>query len=366
MAEVIHPKVKDINPLNRSEDKDKALAQAMALVNRKFGKGAIMRLGERQVTEVDVISTGSLCIDLAIGIGGLPKGRIIEIYGHESSGKTTLALSVIAQCQRNGGACAFIDAEHAFDSAYAKKLGVDTNNLLISQPDSGEQALEIADILTRSGNVDVIVIDSVAALVPQAELDGTMENISVGSQARLMSRALRKMAALASQSSCMLIFINQIRMKISSGPYGGNPETTTGGNALKFFASVRIEVRKIRYITKNDSAIGIETAVKIVKNKMAPPFKKVEVEIMFDHGISKAGEIISLAEKAGIINKSGSWYSYEGENVGQGREGVRKYLLENPEIMTKIEHALRAKSESINLEDSPNGNPSEEEILSDS
>lgn len=358
---------KNLSPNAQESDKDKALNHAMALINRQFGKGAIMRLGERSVSAVDVISTGSLAIDLAVGIGGLPKGRIVEIYGHESSGKTTLALSVIAQCQKIGGSCAFIDAEHAFDSSYAKKLGVDTDNLLISQPDSGEQALEIADILTRSGNIAVIVIDSVAALVPQAELDGTMESVSMGSQARLMSKALRKMAACASQSNCLLIFINQIRMKISSGPYGGNPETTTGGHALKFFASLRIEVRKIRYISKNDNTIGIETAVKIVKNKMAPPFKKVEIEIMFDHGISKAGEIINLAERAGIIVKSGSWYSYEGHNVGQGREGIRKYLLDNPDIMNKIEQALRTKPDSIVLEEQRGeSTEEEEEILTDS
>ncbi|MBL0725980.1 MAG: recombinase RecA [Alphaproteobacteria bacterium] len=325
--------------LEKSTDieKKKALDLAISYLEKHFGKGTIMRLGQVSNMQIEVVPTGSLGIDLAIGVGGLPKGRIIEIYGPESSGKTTLALSVLASCQKAGGSVAFIDAEHALDIGYAKKLGLNIDDLLIAQPDYGEQALEIVDTLVRSGGIDIVVIDSVAALVPKQELEGDMDQVTVGLQARLMSKALRKMAGSISKN-CIVIFINQIRMKI--GGYG-NPETTTGGNALKFYSSVRIEIRKGKAIIKGEEAIGSETMVKIVKNKVAPPFKKVELEIIFGHGINKEGEIISLAEKLGIMEKAGSWYSYDGNRIGQGKENVKQYLLDNVEIRNEIEAKVR-------------------------
>ncbi|MCA0304721.1 MAG: recombinase RecA, partial [Proteobacteria bacterium] len=300
------------------ENKSKALDAALAQIERAFGKGSIMKLGQREALEIEAISTGSLGLDIALGIGGLPKGRIVEIYGPESSGKTTLALHVVAEAQKKGGACAFVDAEHALDPAYAKKLGVDINNLLISQPDAGEQALEIADTLVRSGAIYVLVIDSVAALVPKAELEGEMGDSLPGLQARLMSQALRKLTASISKSNTLVIFINQIRMKI--GVMFGNPETTTGGNALKFYASVRLDIRRIGAIKDKDEVVGNSTRVKVVKNKVAPPFKVVEFDIMYGEGVSKTGELIDLGEKAGVVEKSGSWYSYDGQRIGQGRE----------------------------------------------
>ena len=325
-------------------ERSKALDFAISYIEKQFGKGSVMRMGEKSNTQIEVISTGSLAIDFAVGVGGLPKGRVTEIYGPESSGKTTFTLSVIAQSQKAGGVCAFIDAEHALDPIYAKKLGVNIDNLLISQPDNGEQALEIADTLVRSGAVDVVVIDSVAALVPKSEIEGDMDQMSVGTQARLMSKALRKITGSISKTGCVVIFINQIRMKI--GGYG-NPETTTGGNALKFYSSVRLEIRRGKAIMKGDEQIGADTTVKVVKNKVAPPFKKVEVEIIFGQGISKPGELISLGDKAGIIDKSGSWYSYEGTRIGQGRENVRQYLIDNPAIADEIEAKLRAKASEV-------------------
>ena len=301
-------------------EKDKALDAALSQIERAFGKGSIMRLGQNPNVDIEAISTGSLGIDIALGIGGLPKGRIIEIYGPESSGKTTLALSVIAQSQKKGGTCAFIDAEHALDPSYAKKIGVDIDNLLISQPDAGEQALEIADTLVRSGAIDVLVVDSVAALVPKAELEGEMGDSHMGLQARLMSQALRKLTSTVSRSNTLIIFINQIRMKI--GVMFGNPETTTGGNALKFYASVRIDIRRIGSIKDKEDVIGSQTRVKIVKNKVAPPFKIVDFDIMYGEGISKTGELIDLGVKAGIVEKAGAWFSYKGEKLGQGRENA--------------------------------------------
>ncbi len=321
-------------------DKAKALEVALSQIERAYGKGSVMKLGQHdKSSDIEVISTGSLGLDIALGIGGLPKGRVIEIYGPESSGKTTLTLHVIAQAQKAGGTCAFIDAEHALDPSYARKLGVKTDELLISQPDAGEQALEIADTLVRSGAVDVLVVDSVAALVPKAELEGEMGDTHVGLQARLMSQALRKLTASISKSHCMVIFINQIRQKI--GVMFGNPETTTGGNALKFYASVRIDIRRIGAIKDKDQVIGNQTRVKVVKNKVAPPFKVVEFDIMYGEGISKTGELIDLGTKAGIIEKSGSWYSYEGQRIGQGRENVRQYFKDNPNIAEAIEKAIR-------------------------
>ena len=321
-------------------DKAKALEVALSQIERAYGKGSVMKLGQHdKASDIEVISTGSLGLDIALGIGGLPKGRVIEIYGPESSGKTTLTLHVIAEAQKAGGTCAFIDAEHALDPSYARKLGVKTDELLISQPDAGEQALEIADTLVRSGAVDVLVVDSVAALVPKAELEGEMGDTHVGLQARLMSQALRKLTASISKSHCMVIFINQIRQKI--GVMFGNPETTTGGNALKFYASVRIDIRRIGAIKDKDQVIGNQTRVKVVKNKVAPPFKVVEFDIMYGEGISKTGELIDLGTKAGIIEKSGSWYSYEGQRIGQGRENVRQYLKENPTSAEAIEKAIR-------------------------
>jgi len=321
------------------ENKSKALDAALAQIERAFGKGSIMKLGQREALEIEAISTGSLGLDIALGIGGLPKGRIVEIYGPESSGKTTLALHVVAEAQKKGGACAFIDAEHALDPAYAKKLGVDVANLLISQPDAGEQALEIADTLVRSGAIDVLVIDSVAALVPRAELEGEMGDSLPGLQARLMSQALRKLTASISKSNTLVIFINQIRMKI--GIMFGNPETTTGGNALKFYASVRLDIRRIGAIKNGDDVVGNSTRVKVVKNKVAPPFKVVEFDIMYGEGVSKTGELIDLGQKAGIVEKSGSWFSYDGQRIGQGRENAKQFLRDNPEVAAAIEKKAR-------------------------
>ncbi|HZY53321.1 MAG TPA: recombinase RecA [Reyranella sp.] len=321
------------------ENKNKALDAALAQIERAFGKGSIMKLGQREALEIEAISTGSLGLDIALGIGGLPKGRVIEIYGPESSGKTTLALHVIAEAQKKGGACAFVDAEHALDPAYAKKLGVDIDNLLISQPDAGEQALEIADTLVRSGAIDVLVIDSVAALVPRAELEGEMGDSLPGLHARLMSQALRKLTATISKSNTLVIFINQIRMKI--GVMFGSPETTTGGNALKFYASVRLDIRRIGAIKNGEDVVGNQTRVKVVKNKVAPPFKVVEFDIMYGEGVSKVGELIDLGDKAGVVEKSGSWFSYDGQRIGQGRENAKKYLRENPEVAQAIEQKVR-------------------------
>jgi len=329
-------------------EKDKALDAALSQIERAFGKGSIMRLGQDTNIDIEAISTGSLGIDIALGIGGMPKGRIVEIYGPESSGKTTLALSVIAQAQKNGGTCAFIDAEHALDPSYAKKIGVDVENLLVSQPDSGEQALEIADTLVRSGAIDVMVVDSVAALVPKAELEGEMGDSHMGLQARLMSQALRKLTATVARSNTLIIFINQIRMKI--GVMFGNPETTTGGNALKFYASVRIDIRRIGAIKDKDDVIGSQTRVKIVKNKVAPPFKTVDFDIMYGEGISKTGELIDLGVKSGIIEKSGAWFSYNGDKIGQGRENAKNFLKQNPQIADEIEKKIRADAGHLTTE----------------
>ena len=324
-------------------DKIKSLETTISQIERNFGKGSVMRLGEREVIEVDAISSGSLSLDVALGIGGLPKGRIVEIYGPESSGKTTLALHVIAEAQKKNGTCAFIDAEHALDPVYAKKLGVNTDDMLISQPDNGEQALEIADTLVNSNAIDVLVIDSVAALVPRAEIEGDMGDSHMGLHARLMSQALRKLTGSISRSQSLVIFINQIRQKI--GVMFGNPETTTGGNALKFYASVRMDIRRIGAIKDRDEVIGNQTRVKIVKNKLAPPFKTVEFDIMYGEGISKTGEILDLASKDGIVEKSGAWYSYNGDRIGQGRENAKTFLKENPEIASQIEDSIRASSQ---------------------
>lgn len=322
-------------------DKQKALEAALGQIEKAFGKGSVMRLGQREaISDVSSISTGSLGLDIALGIGGLPKGRIIEIYGPESSGKTTLALHVIAEAQKVGGTCAFVDAEHALDPIYARKLFVDTDNLIISQPDAGEQALEIADTLVRSGAIDVVVIDSVAALVPRAELEGEMGDSHMGLQARLMSQALRKLTGSVSKTNCMVIFINQIRQKI--GIMFGNPETTTGGNALKFYASIRLDIRRIGALKDRDEVVGNQTRVKVVKNKMAPPFKVVEFDIMYGEGISKTGELIDLGVKANLIDKSGSWYSYKNQRIGQGRENTRTFLKENPAIAAEIEATIRS------------------------
>jgi recombination protein RecA len=321
-------------------DRSKALDAALGQIERAFGKGSIMRLGQRdKVVDAEVVSTGSLGLDIALGIGGLPRGRIVEIYGPESSGKTTLALQVVAEAQKQGGACAFIDAEHALDPSYAQKLGVNIDELLISQPDAGEQALEIADTLVRSGAIDVLVVDSVAALVPRAELEGEMGDSHMGLQARLMSQALRKLTASISKSRCMVIFINQIRMKI--GVMFGNPETTTGGHALKFYASVRLDIRRIGSIKERDTVVGNQTRVKVVKNKMAPPFRVVEFDIMYGEGISKAGELVDLGTAAGVVEKSGAWFSYNGQRIGQGRENAKQFLKENPTVAGEIEKAIR-------------------------
>jgi recombination protein RecA len=325
---------------DKSVDKSKALDAALSQIERAFGKGSIMKLGSNEnVVEIETVATGSLGLDIALGVGGLPKGRIIEIYGPESSGKTTLALHVVAEAQKKGGICGFIDAEHALDPIYARKLGVDLENLLISQPDNGEQALEITDTLVRSGAIDVLIVDSVAALTPRAEIEGEMGDSLPGLQARLMSQALRKLTASISRSNCMVIFINQIRMKI--GVMFGSPETTTGGNALKFYASVRLDIRRIGSVKDRDEAVGNQTRVKVVKNKMAPPLKVVEFDIMYGEGISKTGELIDLGVKAGIVEKSGSWFSYNSQRLGQGRENSRTFLKDNPEVAKEIEAALR-------------------------
>jgi recombination protein RecA len=327
---------------NIAIDRDKALASAFSQIEKAHGKGAIMKLGQRPSVELEAIPTGSLGLDLALGIGGLPKGRIIEIFGPESSGKTTLTLHAIAEAQKKGGICAFIDAEHALDPAYAKKLGVNIDELIISQPDTGEQALEIADTLVRSGAIQLLVIDSVAALVPKAEIEGEMGDSHMGLQARLMSQALRKLTASISRTNCIIIFINQIRMKI--GIMFGSPETTTGGNALKFYASVRMDIRRIGSIKEKDEVVGNQTKVKIVKNKVSPPFREVTFDIMYNEGISKEGEIIDLGVKFDIIEKSGAWFSYNNTRIGQGRENVKKYLKDNPTIKEEIENKIRQKS----------------------
>ena len=321
-------------------DKQKALDAALGQIERAFGKGSIMKLGSREAaTDAEVVSTGSLGLDIALGIGGLPRGRVVEIYGPESSGKTTLALHCVAEAQKKGGICAFVDAEHALDPIYARKLGLNVDDLLISQPDTGEQALEIADTLVRSGAVDVLVIDSVAALVPRAELEGEMGDSQPGLQARLMSQALRKLTASINRSNTMVIFINQIRMKI--GVMYGSPETTSGGHALKFYASVRLDIRRIGAIKERDEVVGNQTRVKVVKNKLAPPFKQVEFDIMYGEGVSKAGELVDLGVKAGVIEKSGAWFSYDSQRIGQGRENAKAFLKANPDIAAKVEAAIR-------------------------
>ncbi|MEH0076687.1 recombinase RecA [Pannonibacter sp. Pt2] len=320
-------------------DKTKALDAALSQIERAFGKGSIMRMGQGQVVEVQTVSTGSLGLDIALGIGGLPKGRIVEIYGPESSGKTTLALHTIAEAQKSGGICAFVDAEHALDPIYARKLGVNLDDLLISQPDAGEQALEIADTLVRSGAIDILVVDSVAALTPKAELEGEMGDSLPGMQARLMSQALRKLTASISKSNCMVIFINQIRMKI--GVMFGSPETTTGGNALKFYASIRLDIRRIGSIKDREEVVGNQTRVKVVKNKLAPPFRQVEFDIIYGEGVSKSGELVDLGVKANIVEKSGAWFSYNSQRLGQGRENAKQFLRDNPAIADEIELAIR-------------------------
>ena len=323
-----------------SMDKNKALEAAVAQIERAFGKGSVMRLGQREsAVEADVVSTGSLGLDIALGIGGLPRGRVVEIYGPESSGKTTLALHVVAEAQKKGGTCAFVDAEHALDAGYARKLGVNLDELLISQPDAGEQALEIADTLVRSGAIDVLVVDSVAALVPKAEIDGNIGDAHVGLQARLMSQAMRKLAGVLNRTNTALIFINQLRMKI--GVMYGNPETTTGGNALKFYASVRLDIRRIGSVKDRDEVVGNQTRVKVVKNKLAPPFKQVEFDIMYGEGVSKMGELVDLGVKAGVVEKSGAWFSYNSQRLGQGRENAKEFLRTNPELAAEIEQTLR-------------------------
>ncbi|MFY9877744.1 MAG: recombinase RecA [Rhodomicrobium sp.] len=324
-------------------DKQKALEAALSQIERNFGKGSIMRLGKNdKLVEVEAISTGSLGLDIALGIGGLPRGRVVEIFGPESSGKTTLALHVIAEAQKKGGACGFVDAEHALDPIYARKLGINLEELIISQPDAGEQALEITDTLVRSGAIDVIVVDSVAALTPKAEIEGEMGDVLPGMQARLMSQALRKLTGSISKSRCLVIFINQIRMKI--GVMFGNPETTTGGNALKFYSSVRLDIRRTGQIKERDEVVGNQTRVKVVKNKVAPPFKQVEFDIMYGEGISKTGELVDLGVKANIVEKSGSWYSYDSQRIGQGRENAKAYLKNNPQVAEAIEREIRANA----------------------
>ncbi len=323
------------------DNKRKALSSALSQIEKQFGKGAIMRMGDRVNEAIDVVSTGSLGLDIALGVGGLPRGRVVEIYGPESSGKTTMTLQVIASCQRTGGTAAFIDAEHALDPTYAEKLGVKVDDLLVSQPDTGEQALEIADMLVRSGAVDMVVIDSVAALTPKAEIEGEMGDSHVGLHARLMSQALRKLTANIKKSGTLVIFINQIRMKI--GVMFGSPETTTGGNALKFYASVRLDIRRIGAVKKGDEIIGSETRVKVVKNKVAPPFRKCEFEILYGEGTSREGEIIELGVAENLIDKSGAWYSYNGDRIGQGKENVRQFLRDNPAIANEIDKQLRER-----------------------
>jgi recombination protein RecA len=349
-------------------DKQKALEAALAQIERAFGKGSIMKLGQNDRShDVEAIPTGSLGLDIALGIGGLPKGRVVEIYGPESSGKTTLTLQVIAEAQKRGGICAFIDAEHALDPVYARKIGVKVEDLLISQPDTGEQALEIADTLVRSGAVDVLVVDSVAALTPKAELEGEMGDSLPGMQARLMSQALRKLTASISKSKCMVVFINQIRMKI--GVMFGNPETTTGGNALKFYASVRLDIRRIGQIKERDEVVGNQTRVKVVKNKVAPPFKQVEFDIMYGEGISKTGELIDLGVKANVVEKSGAWFAYKGERIGQGRENSKQFLREHPQIADAIEREIRKNAGLIverMLVEPEAGEADEDEVPADS
>ncbi len=337
-------------------DKLKTLESTISQIERNFGKGSVMKLGEREVVDIDAISSGSLSLDMALGIGGLPKGRIVEIYGPESSGKTTLALHVIAEAQKKGGTCAFVDAEHALDPIYAKKLGVNTDEMLISQPDNGEQALEIADTLVNSNAIDVLVVDSVAALVPRAEIEGDMGDSHMGLHARLMSQALRKLTGSISRSQALVIFINQIRQKI--GVMFGSPETTTGGNALKFYASIRMDIRRIGAIKDRDEVVGNQTRVKVVKNKLAPPFKTVEFDIMYGEGISKTGEILDLATKDGLVEKAGAWYSYNGERIGQGRENAKMYLKENNNIASEIEQTIRSKS--VNQEEGLDEKPVDE------
>jgi len=329
-----------------SMDKNKALEAALSQIDRAFGKGSVMKLGAKGVTDIETVSTGSLNLDIALGIGGLPKGRIIEVYGPESSGKTTLALHAVAECQKAGGIAAFVDAEHALDPIYAQKLGVDVNELLISQPDTGEQALEITDTLVRSGAIDILIVDSVAALTPRAELEGEMGDTHVGLQARLMSQALRKLTGTISKSNAIVIFINQIRMKI--GVMYGSPETTSGGNALKFYSSVRLDIRRVGAIKDKDEIVGNATRVKVVKNKLAPPFKQVEFDIMYGLGVSKVGEIIDLGVKAGVVEKSGSWYSYNSQRIGQGRENAKRFLIENDSIGNEIEALIRQNAGLVN------------------
>ena len=340
-------------------DKTKALDAALSQIERAFGKGSIMRLGKNQkAVEIETISSGSLGLDIALGVGGLPRGRVIEIYGPESSGKTTLTLHAIAEAQKNGGVCAFVDAEHALDPIYARKLGVNLDDLLISQPDTGEQALEITDTLVRSGAIDILVVDSVAALTPRAEIEGEMGEVQPGLQARLMSQALRKLTASISRSNTMVIFINQIRMKI--GVMYGSPETTTGGNALKFYASVRLDIRRIGAIKDRDEVVGNQTRVKVVKNKVAPPFKQVEFDIMYGEGISKVGELIDLGVKAGVVEKSGAWFSHDSQRLGQGRENAKSFLKQNPDIAARIEQAIRENSGLIAERILENADPGEE------
>ncbi|MGX1785431.1 recombinase RecA [Bosea sp. NPDC055332] len=344
-----------------SMDKAKALDAALSQIERAFGKGSIMRLGKnQQAIEIETVSTGSLGLDIALGVGGLPRGRVIEIYGPESSGKTTLALHTIAESQKKGGVCAFVDAEHALDPVYARKLGVNLDDLLISQPDTGEQALEITDTLVRSGAIDVLVIDSVAALTPRAEIEGEMGDNQPGLQARLMSQALRKLTASISRSNCMVIFINQIRMKI--GVMYGSPETTTGGNALKFYASVRLDIRRVSTLKERDEATGNQVRVKVVKNKVAPPFKQVEFDIMFGEGISKAGELVDLGVKAGIVEKSGAWFSFDSQRLGQGRENAKTFLKANPDVAAKIETTIRQNSGLVAERILENADPTAEDL----
>ncbi len=347
-----------------SVDKNKALDAALSQIERAFGKGSIMRLGKNQkAVEIDTIPTGSLGLDIALGVGGLPRGRVVEIYGPESSGKTTLTLHVIAEAQRKGGVCAFVDAEHALDPVYARKLGVNLEDLLISQPDTGEQALEITDTLVRSGAIDVLVVDSVAALTPRAEIEGEMGESQPGLQARLMSQALRKLTASISRSNTMVIFINQIRMKI--GVMYGSPETTTGGNALKFYASVRLDIRRIGAIKDREEVVGNQTRVKVVKNKVAPPFKQVEFDIMYGEGVSKVGELIDLGVKAGVVEKSGAWFSFDSQRLGQGRENGKAFLKANPEVAHRIERAIRENSGIIAERILDNADPSEQDDAAD-
>lgn len=327
-------------------DKEKALEAALAQIEKAFGKGSVMKLGQHGgVIDIEAISTGSIGLDMALGVGGFPKGRIIEVFGPESSGKTTLALHAVAEAQKRGGKCAYVDAEHALDPVYAKKLGVDVNELILSQPDTGEQALEIADTLVRSGAIDILVVDSVAALVPKAEIEGDMGDSHMGLQARLMSQALRKLTATVSKSNCIMIFINQIRMKI--GVFFGNPETTTGGNALKFYASVRLDIRRIGSLKDKDEVVGNQVRVKVVKNKVAPPFKVVEFDIIYGEGISKTGELLDMGVKIGAIDKSGAWYSFNGEKIGQGREAARAYLKSHPDVANKIEQQIRSNADLV-------------------